>query len=143
MTCSLSDLIGLAEAAGHADEVEARILSKRDGELWDYLRTVRWMFPPVLYRAATAAGHQPEKVWTLNRTEILDLAHRTHGLAGLRVLAIDYFEAALAACSSRGAAAEAEQALAAGVTLLQAGSQWAATLPEARAERRAANWPAR
>ncbi|MDH3471522.1 MAG: hypothetical protein OEM94_09430 [Acidimicrobiia bacterium] len=131
------DRVSLAEAHRHSTRVGTDVLGLSDGELWTYLRSVRWMFPPIVQRIATISGHPPEEVWSMNRTNALALVTANPATSHLATAAADYFEAALRACERRDGPS-AERALRAGQSLLDAAGQWAASQPDAVIDRRTA-----
>jgi len=134
------DRMGLLEGGAHADVVATGVIVKRDEQLWDYLRTLRWMFPAVLYRALTIAGEPPEKVWAMNRTEVGAAAEGRPELGELHEAWCGYLEAALEACRRQGAPRPVERALQQGEALLRLGHRWISERPDPPVERRAPMW---
>jgi hypothetical protein len=135
------DRYGLAGAAGDVARVSYDILGLTDEELWPYLRSVRSLFPPALYRAASVWTGRPERVWSLNRSRLLSYAGEHMSLAEITETAVGYFGAALLACHNPGDAAAAEAALRAGQRLLTTAGDWAARRPDAVVDRRLAEPP--
>ena len=129
------DRVSLAEVHRHSSRVGTDVLGLADKELWPYLRSVRWMFPPVVQRIATVSGHSPDEVWSLNRTKALALVTANPATSHLASLAVAYFEAALRACHRRDAPTS-EAALRAGQRLLDRTGDWAAAQPGAVIDRR-------
>lgn len=134
------DRVSLAEAHRHVSRIGTDVLGLADDELWGYLRSVRWMFPPTVQRIATVSGHRPEHVWSLNRTSALGLVAEQAETAHLAETAVDYFDAALEACSYRDGPTS-ELALRAGQRLLTVTGDWAATQPGAIVDRRGTTPP--
>jgi hypothetical protein len=135
------DRYGLAGAPGDVARVSYDILGLTDEELWPYLRSVRSLFPPVLYRATSVWTGRPERVWSLNRTRLLSFAGEHRSLAGITEAAVGYFTAALGACRDPGHPGAAEAALRAGQHLLTTAGDWAAQRPDAVVDRRMAEPP--
>ncbi len=135
------DRYSLAGSATDAARVSYDILGLADEELWPYLRSMRSLFPPVLYRAASVWTGRPERVWSLNRTRLVSFTADHLSLQKLTEAAVAYFEAALAACHEPGNAAASERALRVGQDLLYAAGEWAAARPDAVVDRRTAEPP--
>lgn len=111
--------------ADHASDIRRGVIDRADHELWPYLRRVRWMFPTVLNRVASVAGHPPEVVWKLNRTGVLELTRHDAAVSTVRNALIRYLDAALVAGADAGANPEtAEAALRAGHDLLIEAVDW-------------------
>lgn len=119
------DLEELLEAAGRARQIRDGVIDRSGAELWHYLRRVRWMFPPVLVRAATVLGHSPFEVWPMNRTALLELTAGDADLQDIRDATIRYYETALAAGLRPGDGDTSEKALHAGHDLLMIAADWA------------------
>ncbi|MEE8331217.1 MAG: hypothetical protein V3R84_05545 [Acidimicrobiia bacterium] len=135
------DRYGLAGAAADAARVSYDVLGLSDAELWPYLRSVRSLFPPALYRAASVWTGRPERAWSLNRTGLLAFAEEHLSLADVTAAAVQYFAAALAACANRDDPQAVELALRAGQGVLVAASEWFAARPDAVVDRRIAEPP--
>lgn len=135
------DKYGLAGASGDVARVSYDILGLTDEELWPYLRSVRSLFPPALYRAASVWTGRPERVWSLNRSRLLSYAGEHLSLAGVTEAAVGYFTAALRACHNPGDPEHAEAALRAGQHVLTTVGDWAAQRPDAVVDRRMAEPP--
>jgi len=134
------DRHGLAEARAHAEQVGAGVMTKHDEELWSYLRGLRWMFPPVLFRAVSLCGVPPEEVWAMNRTRVLEASRAFGTLDGVRRSWVAYLDAALAACVFPGSPPEAEAALRAGESLLRVAHEWVSGRPDRPVDRRQPTW---
>ncbi len=130
------DRFGLAQAGRDAERISVDALGRSDDQLWEYLRGVRWMFPPALYRAVSVSTGDPRLVWSLNRSRLLALAGEDPALAKLYRATIQYYEAALAACLRPGDGAAAENALRAGQRMLRKVAGWAARRRDAVVDRR-------
>ncbi|MBT8212323.1 MAG: hypothetical protein KJN71_04165 [Acidimicrobiia bacterium] len=114
----------LEGAAAQAESVAAGVIDRPDDQLWAYLVRVRWMFPSMLNRCATAAGLDPVAVWTMNRTSLLDAVAGVGALTPVRDAVLSYFEAALTAGAVPGNGLAAELALRAGHALLLEADGW-------------------
>ena len=132
------DRYGLAGAAADSDRVSADILGLADHELWGYLRSVRSLFPPALYRVASLWTGRPERVWSLNRSKLLSFAGEHRSLDAITEAAVVYFTAALSACNNPADPARVQEALQAGQGLLNRAAEWAAARPDAVVDRRVA-----
>ena len=130
------DRYGLAGAATDSARVSSDILGLADHELWGYLRSVRSLFPPALYRAVSLWTGRPERVWSLNKSKLLAFAGEHRSLDAITEAAVGYFTAALGACSEPGNAMKVQQALQAGEHLLDVAAEWAAARPDAVVDRR-------
>lgn len=109
----------------HAADIRRGVVDRPGSALWPYLRRVRWMFPTVLNRVASVAGHSPALIWTLNRTGVLDLTKGDDTVATVRTAAVEYFEAAVIAAADAGSNPDtAETALRKGHDLLVEASDW-------------------
>lgn len=130
------DRYGLAGAAADSARVSADILGLPDHELWGYLRSIRSLFPPALYRAASLWTGRPERVWSLNRSKLLSFAGEHRSLDDVTEAAVMYFAAALGACNDPADPAKVQAALQAGQGLLDRAAEWAAARPDAVVDRR-------
>jgi hypothetical protein len=135
------DRYGLAGSATDSARVSYDVLGLSDGELWPYLRSVRSLFPPALYRVASVWTGRPERVWSLNRTRLIAYAGEHRALDEVTEAAVRYFDASLAACDDPADAVAVELALRAGQELLGAAGSWAAARPDAVVDRRVAEPP--
>lgn len=86
---------------------------------WRMLVTSRSAFTPMLYRAAIHfAGHDPTKVWTLSRSEMIEATEGTPSLDRLREAVTLHLDAAITAAYGRDDWRLAADALEAGIGVL-------------------------
>ncbi len=130
------DEIGLAEAGGQANLMDAEIVTVPDDGLWEYLRRQRGVIPSALYRVASVLAGEPLEVWALNRTGVLARLAAEPEVAAVHRAGVAYLDAALAAGARPGSPRPAAAALRSGQHLLRTAGAWYAARPDARTDRR-------